>query len=119
MIVILKMCNGRMDTVNTQEKSAVIERKQNFDDWFSRFVINPYSKYLLIWNMLMAVIYLVSIFMDTLIIGFHLHPLLDPSICNWNTSLSFLMLFDVFLKFFISYPATSINGEEEEDENLN
>ena len=47
-----------------------------FDDWFVKFVINPRSRYMVIWNVIITVVVLISIFLDTLILGFHLRPLL-------------------------------------------
>ena len=51
----------------------------------------------------MAMFYLFAIFIDTLIIGFHLHPLRDPSICTINSIMSGVMIFDIILKFFQAY----------------
>ena len=83
VIVILKMCNGRIDEGATtpaieQEKPEV--KQQTFDDWFSSFVIKPNHNYILAWNLFATLVYLVSIFLDSLIIGFHLHPLKVPGV---------------------------------------
>jgi len=78
-------------------------------------VINPYSKYITVWNMIMTAVYLVSLFMDTLILAFHLYPLLNPSVSNWNTILGTLMLIDITLKFFIAFRATQSVIVEEDD----
>jgi hypothetical protein len=78
-------------------------------------VINPYSKYILVWNLTMTVVYLISIFMDTLILGFHLTPLLDPRVNLWSTFFGFLMVVDIILKFFVAFRASqsSVNAEDE------
>ena len=64
----------------------------------------------------MAIIYIISIFMDTFIIGFHLRPLLFPEVTVWNTCFSALMLIDVFLKFFIQFRSENLLEDDDEDE---
>lgn len=66
----------------------------------------------------MAIIYLISIFLDTFIIGFHLHPLLFPGVTTWNSCFSALMFVDIILRFFVSFPRASIIEEIEEDDNV-
>ena len=67
-------------------------------------MISPFSTRLIIWNLFMTLVYLVSIFQDTLTIGFHLDPLLIPWICTTQSMLSVLMLIDIFVKFFVAFP---------------
>lgn len=72
VIVILKMSGGRVDESAKQEQTLAVHKKPSCDDWFSKFVITPFSRYLIIWNIITTLVYLIAIFMDTLIIGFHL-----------------------------------------------
>lgn len=76
-----------------------------FDDIFAKFVISPYSKFMLTWNLLTTVVYLFSIFVDTLVIGFHLKPLLNPHIQFWSSIFSIVMVIDVGLKFCVAFRA--------------
>ena len=71
-------------------------------------MINPYSKYILAWNLITTFIYLGSIFIDTLVIGFHLKPLLVPQVQTATTLFSAVMVLDVGLKFFVAYRSSSV-----------
>ena len=68
----------------------------------------------------MAIVYLISIFADTLILAFHLWPLTDPLICTFNSILSGIMIFDIILKFFQAYRANTnvIDESDNEEEEL-
>ena len=81
-------------------------------------MIKPTSIYILTWNLFATLVYLVSIFMDSLIIGFHLHPLLVPSITTANSILSAVMVFDIILKFFVAYSSnmTESLGDQDSDD---
>ena len=78
-------------------------------------MIRPYNKYLIMWNLLMTLGYLVAIFTDSLIIAFHLNPLLDPTFCRFQTALSFLMLIDIVLKFFTAIRSSQNDFVEQEE----
>ena len=107
VIVILKMCNGRFDeAVMSLEKDEVEKKTPTFDDWFTKFVISPFSTRLIIWNLFMTLVYLLSIFQDTLTLGFHLDPLLDPWVSISQSALSALMIIDIVVKFFVAFPQT-------------
>ena len=115
------MCHGKLDKNNEHRavKYKEVVKRANWDEWFAKYVINPTSRYMLLWNSLMAVIYLISIFMDTLIIGFHLYPLLTPSVSKASSSLSSIMLVDVILKFFLAFKANQtelVSEDVEKDE---
>lgn len=51
----------------------------------------------------MGPVYLFSIFFDTIILAFHLRPLLTPDITSCNSILSGLMVLDIILTFFIAF----------------
>ena len=77
------MSNGRIlrdDSIKKIPPPA--QKKPTFDDWFAKYVISPYSKYLVAWNLVMTLFYLVAIFQDSMTIAFHLHPLLIPTFCK-------------------------------------
>ena len=81
-------------------------------------MITPVQKYLLAWNIFMSLIYLLSIIIDSLIIGFDLRILVLPKLNVMQSIFSFLMMVDIALKFFVALEAstTDLNqGEEEED----
>jgi len=62
------MTGGRVDESDKSSKHQIEEEKtQTCDEWFSRFVIIPSSRYILLWNILMTMCYLFAIIMDTLI----------------------------------------------------
>ena len=101
VIVILRLCHGRIDNnQQTEIKYKEEVRKTSWDDWFAKFVLDPTTRYIMLWNALMTIVYLVSIFFDFFIVGFHLRPLLKPGVTNCSTMLSAMMLIDVVLKFF-------------------
>ena len=89
------------------------EKTQTFDERFAKFVINPYSKYLIGWQLTMTLVYLVAIILDSFIMSFHLQPLKEPDINFWQTLFSFLMVIDIFLKFFIAFISTKQSSDEE------
>ena len=81
-------------------------------------MIDPISKYILVWNLITTLVYSVSIFIDTLVIGFHLTPLLVPALQTWTSVFSIMMVLDVFLKFFVAIRSNSadfVETEQEED----
>jgi len=90
----------------------VTEKPQTFDERFAKFVINPYSKYLIAWQLTMTMVYLVAIILDSFIMSFHLQPLREPDINFWQTLFSFLMVIDIFLKFFIAFISTKQSTDE-------
>ena len=73
---------------------------------------------MLAWNLFTTIVYLFSIFIDTLVIGFHLVPLLSPNVATWTSTLSVTMAIDVGLKFVLAFPSNSSFEEidDEEDE---
>lgn len=99
------MSGGRVDESEKKVKEPVVMKKTTCDDWFSKFVITPFHKYLIAWNIFMTFIYLVALIMDTLIIGFHLKVLLVPDLNICQSLFSFLMIIDISIKFFIGIPA--------------
>ena len=76
-------------------------------------MFKPTSNYVIVWNLFATIFYLISIILDSLIIGFHLTPLLTPKITTMNTIISFLMLTDIILKFFIGIKAKSMVEKED------
>ena len=103
VIVILKMTGGRIDeSVVTKKKELPVVKQHTCDEWFSKYVISPFSKRLIAWNIFMTFLYLLAIIMDTLIIGFHLRVLKIPEINVWQSIFSFIMIIDIFLKFFVA-----------------
>ena len=70
------------------------------------------------WNLFSTLVYLVSIFMDSLIIGFHLNLLTHGDITTLNSLLSTVMLIDIILKFFVAFRSNmadfSTDGDEDE-----
>ena len=103
VIVILKMSGGRVDESGQDDKQEKEEpRTQTCDEWFSKFVIMPFSRYIIVWNIIMTVVYLIAIIMDTLIIGFHLRLLLNPEFNVWQMVFSAIMIIDIILRFFIA-----------------
>ena len=92
-------------------------RKKSWDDWFAKFVLDPTTRYIMLWNALMTIVYLVSIFFDFLIIGFHLRPLLTPAVTNCSTVLSAMMLIDVVLRFFQAFKANQTELVNEDNDN--
>ena len=110
------MCNGRIDKSGGQEPDEIVVKPPTFDDWFSKYVQLPTSKYIIGWNMFMTSVYLVSIFIDTLIIGFHLHPLLTPSIVTTQSIAGALMLIDIIVKFFVGFRSQQQGLDEDSDD---
>lgn len=99
------MSGGRVDESEKKAKDNVAARKATCDDWFSKYVITPFHKYIILWNIFMTFVYITAIIMDTLIIGFHLKILLDPDLNLCQSLFSFLMIIDISVKFFIGVPA--------------
>ena len=67
----------------------------------------------------MTPVYLYSIFTDTLIIAFHMWPLLNTQVANMNSVLSAIMIFDMILKFFKAFKANQtelVNEDHDKDE---
>ena len=79
-------------------------------------MLSPQSKYILAWNLITTIIYSVSIFIDTIVIGFHMTPLLVPDLQNTTTVFSAVMIIDVLIKFFVAFRANSANMAVSEDE---
>lgn len=121
VIVILRMCNGRLEEKNHKKPQEEDNKKQSFDDIFARFVISPYSKYILVWNLLTTLSYFISIFIDTLVLGFHLRPLLDADLQTCTTVFSATMVIDVVLKFFVAFRQNSalVEIEDTDEEKKN
>lgn len=107
VIVVLRLCHGRVDNNRKTKKKTYKELapKPSWDDWFVKFVIKPTSRYMIVWNAFMTLVYIASIFTDSLLIAFHLTPLLEPDISNWSTISSVLMLLDIIIKFFVAFKA--------------
>jgi len=116
VIVILKMSGGRVDDTGQDEKPGKEETKtQTCDEWFSKFIITPFSRYIILWNIIMTMVYLLAIITDTLIVGFHLKLLLIPEFNIWQMVFSAVMFIDIVLKFFIAIRHTQSEEEKEED----
>lgn len=84
-------------------------------------MLSPQSRYILAWNLITTLIYSISLFMDTIVIGFHMTPLLVPDLQNATTIFSAVMIVDVVLKFFVAFRANSalnVGSEDEEEEAL-
>ena len=64
----------------------------------------------------MTLVYFISIFVDTLAIGFHMTPLLIPNFATWSMVLSLMMIIDTFLKFFVALRANAAANQENEEE---
>ena len=62
----------------------------------------PFSRYIIVWNIIMTMVYLISIIIDTLILGFHLRLLLIPSFNMWQMIFSAVMIVDIILRFFVA-----------------
>ena len=90
--------------------------KQSFDEIFARFVLDPHSRYILAWNLITTLVYATSIFIDTIVIGFHLKPLLTPALQNTTSIFSAIMIIDVVLKFFVAFRANTAEMVIEDDE---
>ena len=118
VIVVLRLCHGRIDNnQQTEIKYKEEVNKKSWDDWFAKFVLDPTTRYIMLWNALMTVVYLVSIFFDFAIVGFHLRPLLEPAFTNCSTVLSVMMLIDVVLKFFQAFKANQTELVNEDNDN--
>ena len=102
VITILRMCSGRVTNDNSVQNTIKDQKTTNFDEFFAKFVIYPQSKYVLIWGMFMTIIYLLSIFLDSLVLAFHLHPLTNPGLQNWSTVFTIFMIIDIIVKFFVA-----------------
>jgi hypothetical protein len=98
------MCNGRIEKNGlNQIKDDITDKPTTFDDWFSKLVIYPDSKYLISWQLFMTLAYLFAIMLDTFVIAFRLFPLKTSVNVNlFQTTFSFLMVVDIILKFFIA-----------------
>ena len=79
--------------------------KEKFDDYFSKFVMMPKSKYLLLWQIFIAIVYILSIGLDNMIIAFRLTILKYHGINNAQMLFSAIMIVDIILQFFIAYRA--------------
>ena len=116
VIVILKMSGGRVDESGQDDKEDKEEpRMQTCDEWFSKFVIMPFSRYIIGWNIFMTMVYLFSIIQDTLIMGFHLRLLLIPEMNMWQMVFSLVMIIDIILRFFVAIRQSQTEEDKEED----
>ena len=79
-------------------------------------MILPNSRYIIVWNIIMTMVYLIAIIMDTLIIGFHLRLLLIPEYNIWQMIFSAIMIIDIILRFFIAIRQSQNENEEEKEE---
>ena len=114
------MCNGRLEE-KKMEKQEAVYKKQSFDEIFARFVLSPHSRYIIAWNLITTLVYATSIFIDTVVIGFHLQPLLNPALQTTTSLFSAIMIIDVGLKFFVAFRANTAEMnviEDDEDEIL-
>ena len=67
------MTGGRVNESQSNDKPiAEAPKTQTCDEWFAKFVMTPISRYIIFWNIIMTLFYLLAILMDTIIIGFHL-----------------------------------------------
>lgn len=124
VIVVLRMCNGKMNEMEQEENEKEEKEEQEtsfkFDLYMSRFIMLPNNKYVIFWNVFMGVIYLSSIVFDTTMFAFKFQPLAHKGHATWNSIFSALMLLDVIVNFFTAIPRASQNQEdsEEEDEDI-
>lgn len=104
VIVILKMCNGRIEKDGMNMiKDGIEENPPTFDDWFTKFVIFPTSKYLISWQLFMTLVYLLAILLDAFVIAFRLVPLSrSENVNSFQMAFSLLMVADIISKFFIA-----------------
>ena len=79
-------------------------------------MLDPHSRYILAWNLITTLVYATSIFIDTIVIGFHLKPLLTPALQITTSIFSAIMIIDVGLKFFVAFRANTAEMVIEDDE---
>ena len=121
------MSSGRIYK-DKNEKFEILQEKEDpslndrFNNYLSKYIISPYSKYLLFYQIIMTVIYLVALTIDTLILAFKLRLLLTPNISTLQSIFSFIMIIDIMVKFFIAYRANQteiVAQEDAENEKMN
>lgn len=120
VIVILRMCNGKMNEdekeKEEEEEKEDMEATFKFDLLMSKYIRLPNDRYILIWSVFMSIIYLASIFIDTVIIAFDFEPMTDMGMATAQSVLSLIMFFDICVTFFTSVPRQSEIVEDSESE---
>lgn len=96
-------------------KNDILSCQEKFDEYFSKFVMMPHSKYLLLWQIFIAIVYIVSIGLDSLIIAFRLTILLENPVNNFQMIFSAIMIVDIILQFFVAYRANQTEIVAEDD----
>ena len=92
------------------------EKQSKCDNCFAKFVVTPYDRYLIVWNIVMTLLYLVAIIIDSLVIGFHLELLLVPKINICQSIFSAVMILDIVLKFSVAIRNSQTEDEEADEE---
>ena len=85
----------------------------SFDEYMARYIITPRMTIFQIFAVVSSIGYLISAFIDPLILGFRLQPLLSPTVKTLQTWFSFTMLFDICVLFITATPKEAIVKLEE------
>ena len=73
------MCGGRTADVAYRENHYEIlqkKPKQSCKEVIAPYIIDPFNKYKVAWDMLIGMIYLVTLILDPLILAFNFKPLI-------------------------------------------
>ena len=68
------------------------------------YIIDPFNKYKVAWDMLIGIIYLVTLILDPIILAFNFVPLLHLNINVYTALITWLIIIDMILVLVTGLP---------------
>jgi len=104
LLAILKICGGRFDKLEEAVQIKAAARRDTFEEWMGNYILTPSSSYHQYYGILMAQVYLISLFIDPYHMSFGLVPLYGWKNKTVQSICSGLILIDIISNFITAYP---------------
>ena len=70
----------------------------------SYYIVDPMNRYKIAWDFMMGVIFLLSYIIDPVVFAFAFEPLENPAVNFFSSSITFVIIIDMFLNLFTGIP---------------
>ena len=104
LLAILKICGGRFDQLEDAIQVKAASKRDTFEEWMGNYILLPASSYFQYYGVLMAQVYLISLFLDPFHMSFGLVPLYGWKTKTVQSICSGLILIDILSNFITAYP---------------